>query len=91
MAVRFMKSTATPRFWQLLHALPKDVQELAEKNYCYGSPIPSIILSDTRGSQGAGTGFRFAWVITTGPLLGNSMTVAWSGFGLAVMRSMINC
>ena len=28
-----MKSTATPRFWDLLNALPLDVQELAEKNY----------------------------------------------------------
>lgn len=28
-----MKSTATPRFWQLLHDLPQKVQELAEKNY----------------------------------------------------------
>lgn len=28
-----MKSTATPRFWKLLGALPKDIQELAEKNY----------------------------------------------------------
>ncbi len=27
-----MKSTATPRFWQRLHALPQKVQELAEKN-----------------------------------------------------------
>jgi len=28
-----MKSTASPRFWKLLGALPKDVQEVAEKNY----------------------------------------------------------
>ena len=28
-----MKSTVTPRFWDLLNALPPEVQELAEKNY----------------------------------------------------------
>ena len=28
-----MKSTATPRFWELLNSLPPEIQELAEKNY----------------------------------------------------------
>ena len=28
-----MKSTATPRFWALPNALPREVRELAEKNY----------------------------------------------------------
>ena len=28
-----MKSVATRRFWDLLHALPPDIQELAVKNY----------------------------------------------------------
>lgn len=28
-----MKSTASPRFWDLLHALPQEIQELAAKNY----------------------------------------------------------
>ena len=28
-----MKSTASPRFWHLLHDLPEEVQALAEKNY----------------------------------------------------------
>ena len=28
-----MKSRATPRFWQLFHALPADVQRLALKNF----------------------------------------------------------
>ncbi len=33
MAIGQMKSTATPRFWELRNALPPDIQELAEKNY----------------------------------------------------------
>jgi hypothetical protein len=28
-----MTSTATPRFWELLNALPPEIQELARKNY----------------------------------------------------------
>ena len=28
-----MKSTATPRFWALLNALPPEIQKLAEKNF----------------------------------------------------------
>ncbi|HEY3840733.1 MAG TPA: hypothetical protein VGL72_29375 [Bryobacteraceae bacterium] len=28
-----MISRATPKFWQLLHALPPSIQTLAEKNY----------------------------------------------------------
>lgn len=28
-----MKSNASPRFWSLLNALPREIQELAEKNY----------------------------------------------------------
>lgn len=33
MATEQMKSSATPRFWELHNALPSDIQELAEKNY----------------------------------------------------------
>ena len=28
-----MNSLATPRFWQLLNALPREIQDLALKNY----------------------------------------------------------
>ena len=28
-----MKSTASPRFWEMLNTLPRDIQLLAEENY----------------------------------------------------------
>lgn len=58
MAVRFMKSTATPRFWQLLHALPKDVQELAEKNYLLWLANPQH--HSLRYKRLSGGGHRFS-------------------------------
>ncbi len=53
-----MKSTATPRFWQLLHALPKDVQELAEKNYLLWLSNPQH--HSLRYKRLAGGGHRFS-------------------------------
>ena len=53
-----MKSTATPRFWQRLHALPQKVQELAEKNYRLWLENPQHhSLNDKRL---AGRGHRFS-------------------------------
>ena len=53
-----MKSTATPRFWQRLHALPQKVQELAEKNYRLWLENPQHHSSNYK--RLAGRGHRFS-------------------------------
>lgn len=53
-----MKSAATPRFWQLLHALPRDVQALARKNYELWKDNPQH--PSLRFKRLAGAGHRFS-------------------------------
>ncbi|MEN3941175.1 hypothetical protein WJU23_07770 [Prosthecobacter sp. SYSU 5D2] len=53
-----MKSTATPRFWQLLNALPADVQALAEKNYRLWAEDPQH--PSLHFKRLAGSGHRFS-------------------------------
>lgn len=48
-----MNSSCTTRFWQLLNALPVEVQELARKNYelwVADSHHPSLRFKQLRGS-----------------------------------------
>lgn len=52
-----MKSTATPRFWELLNALPMEIQELAEKNYLIWLENPQHPSLNFKRLAGAGHRF----------------------------------
>lgn len=53
-----MKSTATPRFWELLNALPLEIQKLAAKNYRLWRENPQH--PSLQFKRLAGAGHRFS-------------------------------
>jgi hypothetical protein len=84
-----MKSQATPRFWELFHELPVDVQRLAVKSYRLWRVNPNHPSLRYRRLEGRDNLATIRSVITT------VRWVCWSpessfGFGSVHMRNTID-
>ncbi len=77
-----MKSVATRRFWNLFHALPSGIQELAVKNYLLWRQNPNHPSLHFRRLKGRGD--RFSVRVgdhyrTLGRLESDTVTWVWIG------------
>jgi hypothetical protein len=59
-----MNSVATRRFWDLFDALPRDIQNLAVKNYRLWQRDPITLRFISAGCRAARTASGSGWVIT---------------------------
>jgi len=83
-----VKSVATRRFWDLFQALPRDIQELAVKNYLLCCATPITLRFTSTDCKVAQIALASGWGITIAPSADSPQTRS-PGFGSARMVSTI--